>query len=769
MDTLLTVAASPAQGAPSTDSIQHVGQAKLWMEDCEKYHKHCNGVGITPRKLPTRLIRIELSSNPSNPSIKLEVVNSTDQNTKYLAFSHCWGLTMPLKLLQANKSDFLESIEFSKLSKNMQHAVRIAHSLEIPYIWIDSLCIIQDSDEDWKAEAATMGDVYAGAFCTVASTGSSSSEGGCFHERNTLSLRPCEIGASSRNGLLPEWIYIRRDDLSDFRRGVDRAILNTRGWVLQERLLSRRILHFGAEMLYWECCHRAASELNAIGYVYKSHPREFGGNFVLSHDEPWDRSGMIARRLPSPDFGSDDWQTSRVIWQDRRAFWKEVRKPSTYPWSCDSSYESGFRSALDKLSSSSFWKGETGMYSFSHCWYEIVELYTRSNLTYSKDKLVAISGLVQQIESATKFDYVAGLWKQHLDTDLLWFTAEGPGHRLLETSPIKQTIDSTTKSVDASADVSIEEQCNEIPPESIEETASKPDKASTNTPMEEREDSSLLQHTQEASFKPTQASTDRPSEAKEDDPAIEHVEETGPGPSKISTDKTTEDDELQTAAEEMDEAISKPTEASTDTSTEVRESALSRRPVKTKRKTYMAPTWSWASIEGTVTTDLLPENAMRKVSGESLVSIVSATVNRVQPMETGKLSEALEGVLKIEGPLSKIAKVKSKRDAWLMKLDKRGRSSARLFPDVDMSEDDISISTELFCLACLVLSKEAEGTVLRSSREEVQGLVLRRLEKRDNAPNLYERVGFFTTNRMDKVSSHRKRMKKATKELIHII
>src|SRR6266542_1322775 len=105
-------------------------------------------------------------------------------------------------------------------------------------------------------------------------------------------MRPCEIGVSSLSELLPAWIYIRRDDLSDFRRGVDRVILNTRGWVLQERLLSRRILHFGAEMIYWECCHRAASELNATGYVYQSYPREFGGNFIMSQNEPWDRDGI---------------------------------------------------------------------------------------------------------------------------------------------------------------------------------------------------------------------------------------------------------------------------------------------------------------------------------------------------------------------------------------------------------------------------------------------------------------------------------------------
>jgi hypothetical protein len=85
------------------------------------------------------------------------------------------------------------------------------------------------------------------------------------------------------------------------------------------------------------------------------------------------------------------------------------------------------------------------MSSFSHCWYEIVESYTKVQLTFSKDKLVAIAGLVQHIQSATKDEYLASLWKSHLATDLLWFTAEGPGRRPLEKPPKKQAKDSTSK------------------------------------------------------------------------------------------------------------------------------------------------------------------------------------------------------------------------------------------------------------------------------------------------------------------------------------
>jgi len=96
-----------------------------------------------------------------------------------------------------------------------------------------------------------MGSVYSAAALTIASTAPTTSTGGCFHSRSLTSLRPCKIGVSSPDVLSPDWIYARWDDVFDFERSVDLAALNTRGWVVQERLLSRRILHFGADMIYY--------------------------------------------------------------------------------------------------------------------------------------------------------------------------------------------------------------------------------------------------------------------------------------------------------------------------------------------------------------------------------------------------------------------------------------------------------------------------------------------------------------------------------------
>lgn len=182
--------------------------------------------------------------------VKLIQASEVGSNAEYLAFSHCWGppSEMKFKLLASNIDLCYEGIDFSVLSQNMQDAITTTLSLGFSYVWIDSLCIMQRDDaegadpevsrKDWITEAERMGDIYAGAVCTIASTGSSSSGGGCFHERSRASLEPCKIGVSSSTALSPDWIYARRDDVFDFERNVDLAPLNSRGWVMQVSIWS---------------------------------------------------------------------------------------------------------------------------------------------------------------------------------------------------------------------------------------------------------------------------------------------------------------------------------------------------------------------------------------------------------------------------------------------------------------------------------------------------------------------------------------------------
>jgi hypothetical protein len=177
--------------------------------------------------MPTRLLHVEPWSTDA-PTVKLEEMAKEERQVEYLAFSHCWGGSQTFRLLPDNYWSALRAVDFSKLSKNAQDAVRITRALGYSYIWIDSACIIQGPDGDWATETPKMGDVYSGAVCTIASTGSSSGDGGCYHERDAQSLLPCIIDVECpRSGAL-ESIHFRRNDVFDFERYVDRSPLNKR-------------------------------------------------------------------------------------------------------------------------------------------------------------------------------------------------------------------------------------------------------------------------------------------------------------------------------------------------------------------------------------------------------------------------------------------------------------------------------------------------------------------------------------------------------------
>jgi hypothetical protein len=256
--------------------------------------------------------------------------------------------------------------------------------------------------------------------------------------------------------LSPQWIYARRDDVFDFELNVDQAPLNTRGWVMQERLLSRRILHFGADMMYWECCIRSASELCPHGYTYKRFPEDFKDNYAPDLKDRistrgdmrkaerqgrgirWASIEAVHLRPPPVITDPDSSHTSQAVWQQKRGFWRNVLKSNDGPWAEDerdgqsSHTRAGFRAAFEQLRSGSPNEVErVGRESASQVWYDVVELYSRGKLTSPTDKLIALKGIEDEVARARNLTYLQGLWKEQLPTDLLWFAIEGPGTRLL--------------------------------------------------------------------------------------------------------------------------------------------------------------------------------------------------------------------------------------------------------------------------------------------------------------------------------------------------
>jgi len=123
----------------------------------------------------------------------------------------------------------LEGILISALPKTFRDAVFVANQLGVKFLWIDSLCIMQDSLSDWEQEASLMADVYRGSLCNIAATGSSHANEGCLYER-CAPVTPCVITTSWNDMSTRE--YVLYDELF-WEKVFENDPLKQRAWVVQ--------------------------------------------------------------------------------------------------------------------------------------------------------------------------------------------------------------------------------------------------------------------------------------------------------------------------------------------------------------------------------------------------------------------------------------------------------------------------------------------------------------------------------------------------------
>lgn len=158
-----------------------------WMRACNKTHAKCARQSLTtfsrelddkPPLLPTRVLEIREQRN-----IKLHVSGETNARGVYACLSHCWGGIVPLRTMSNNIQTFQEDgIAWDVLPKTFQNALEITFQLGLKYLWIDSLCIIQDDLQDWRHEGSRMSDIYSGAYITLAAVSASTSHEGFIHD-----------------------------------------------------------------------------------------------------------------------------------------------------------------------------------------------------------------------------------------------------------------------------------------------------------------------------------------------------------------------------------------------------------------------------------------------------------------------------------------------------------------------------------------------------------------------------------------------------------
>lgn len=217
-----------------------------------------------------------------NDSSELRLIVTSELETashlSYVALSHCWGGVIPNCLSEENADSMKESIVAKTLPENFQHAISITRGIGVRYLWIDSLCIIQNSEDDKKRETQIMGQVYAKAICTISATASADSKGGCFFPVKRF-IGDCSLRKQGEMSLIVTFPgQAPADYFQQEVENVREAPLTGRGWTFQERVLARRVLHFCKGITLFECNTSQASSCHIYSkpYAQRSHVRVDG-------------------------------------------------------------------------------------------------------------------------------------------------------------------------------------------------------------------------------------------------------------------------------------------------------------------------------------------------------------------------------------------------------------------------------------------------------------------------------------------------------------
>lgn len=198
----------------------------------------------------------------------------------YATLSHCWGSHRPMITTRNNLSVFSHRIPAGLLPRTFREALDIVRELGIRYIWIDSLCIIQDDLDDWTREAARMQDVYAGSSVTISASDARDSTQGCFVDDNSDVIkrsrhRVSQLTISDFSDKSSILVRIHNGDVRDC---ADTSLLSHRGWSLQERLLSRRVVHCMRPEIHWNC--RCSYHVESHASFSVKRFEIFSANFV---------------------------------------------------------------------------------------------------------------------------------------------------------------------------------------------------------------------------------------------------------------------------------------------------------------------------------------------------------------------------------------------------------------------------------------------------------------------------------------------------------
>ncbi|CEI39976.1 hypothetical protein FVEN_g2238 [Fusarium venenatum] len=362
----------------STLNSQNLQLASKWIKKCVRSHHICKAYQSQQSGWrPTRLVHV--GSESQQP--RLIVLSEDSIAAPYVALSYSWGSGYSATLCLENVHDFQKEIPAESLPNTIQDAIAITKTLGYEYIWIDALCIIQDSKEDWIEQSSMMGDIYGSATFTLAAAGNPNVKDTMSCRRNPRAIRPCvaNIKPNTRYlGLSYPWAIYPNQPERLLANTINESPLSRRAWALQELLVSPRTLIFGPKQMVWSCTNVEASETFPLGLDPK---------FITPLNEDTSLSHLRQKLMRMS---------------------KEDESPSEF-------------------------------------WDSFISRYTRAKLTVGSDTLVALQGIVERIITIAgtgndpngvprKLDYVAGLWyDRNFQRSLLWRPKSGLPRRRPDT------------------------------------------------------------------------------------------------------------------------------------------------------------------------------------------------------------------------------------------------------------------------------------------------------------------------------------------------
>jgi hypothetical protein len=242
----------------STGSEQSFCTAFKWLETCVKEHGTLCPKLTTSHddpKLPHRVVDVTRRGSQD-----VRLVETEGSLGQYACLSHCWGGEQPLvtTLEPDTLSQYKRYIKWDILPRTFRDAIVVTRRLGIQYLWIDSLCIIQDSLDDWRVQSALMAEIYQNSIITLAGSASSGPHKGLFRIAD-----PVHVDQSLPISTTHEGVDNIRCRTVLSHNATELPLLQ-RGWVFQERLLSPRYLHFSQHELIWECMEHISCECGSL-------------------------------------------------------------------------------------------------------------------------------------------------------------------------------------------------------------------------------------------------------------------------------------------------------------------------------------------------------------------------------------------------------------------------------------------------------------------------------------------------------------------------